>query len=98
MIAHKQFLILHFLEGSDASNTTGQFLLKTCPFYVLCHHSLLSGPFLAETPSAQAFNDGFLELCSTFLTIFCLFGRDFIHTTASIITTRLMAPNTLGSI
>lgn len=67
MITHKQFLILHFLEGSDAANTTDQSLLGTCPSWVPCHHSLPSGHFfLAKLPSAQAFNAGFLTVLSHF--------------------------------
>lgn len=96
MITHKQFLILHFLEGSDAANNMDQSLLETCPSWVPCHHSLPSGRFfLAKLPSAQASMLASSQFCPTSHYILFLgqgTGGDFIHTMASIINSMLMAP------
>lgn len=92
MTAHKQFLILLFPEGSNATDALGQ------PLFEMCHCSLLSGPFSAKPPSAHAFNDGFLNvLFHLFHYILFLWG-DFTQTKTPTVANMLMTASLLGSI
>lgn len=97
MITYKQFLILLFLEGSDAANTTDQSLLESCPSWVPRHRGLSGPVFLAKPPSAHAFNDGSLKVLSHFSHYLLFLRGDFIHTMIPIITNMLMTPNPLCS-
>lgn len=75
MIIHKQSLILLFLEGSDAANTTDQPFLETWPSWVPCLQSLFwplldKGPLLPKFPMTTS-----SEFCPTFLTVYYFFGE-----------------------